>query len=850
MRKLLLLLLILFSFASVTDAQVLPNLPAIRAGIGGIVNPSILWDQPSTETVITTSVREQFFAGTATPGSAALVAGSVSVICTGATTIDSDATGTETWRYPAASTVTLAVGVTNCVITVSDENGRTAQTSKQFSIISPDDDAPTVDAGADASTSASTFSRTVDCVDDVECVSVTWSGLGGTDVACTLQGSGATRTANCVFTLVATGELTTANTITVTGLDIADNSGQDQVIITRTVALAITTSSIGDCIEDVSCTKPALQATGGTTGTYTFDNNGAGTTLNDSDADCTGLSIASNGVISGTPNPASVPATCSFTARVNDTQTTATKPFTITIQSATAEQRHSYFEFQINKTDEGSASSTSSGRQKCAADNTGTDCILQFDDCPDATYGDNGACRFSEDKTAPITMTAALAKAQIASMQPGTSLDREMGTKQNFTIGYDTDPYANKQLGAKVIIVGDIDGDGLCDQNPPGSGCPGLRGSENLEMTFANITIGGGPTGTVTFVAEEFYSPAWNSNGINGGGTDVVSDCPGGELGTRNMRKTYRIDTVGKAIWLAWKTDFRQANSQQYFYEGAGDNKGFWDCDDNVVAVSTTTGQNSEKNAFASTLVSPRTLGIVDYDGGTKPNGKGGFGLTSNSYDFPIMHSRWTRRILHIEYGVPANSSKFNDWRDDCDQRDRAKPLNSFEPGAANDQSAVNGTADFKCAGMLTNDPATAQDAGPCPTALTDLSLCSIADQDNRCDTIDEAGCPSLWALVSSWICDEVRGCRRAIWRVPWWQVSPDDGVALAMKLFQVEYDSSTSSCEQCGDAIFYQGPIFGIVNIDPNDIDDTGCPSACIGDNGGAGLVNNLFRKPKSLVQ
>lgn len=322
--------------ASAAEAQMIPFIRPGRPGEAPPATaPSITFTLPVADSVYETSVVAHVFGGTVAAGSEDV--DHVSIQCSGDTTVaetNANLTGTS-WSIA----VELEVGTTVCLAKVYDDTNPTplvGQVSKTFIVTNPDADPPVVSAGADDSTANSSYTRTVDVTDDVEATACTWERTGVSATACTLAGSGPTRTAECVFSLAATNDLTTINAITVKCYDQSGQSGTDVVNITRTVALEITTVSVGSCTEDVLCTKAALEARGGTTGTYTWSNNGAGTTLNDADADCAGLSIAANGVISGTPS-ATAPVTCSFTAKVDDTVTNATKALTVSIVAAGAQ---------------------------------------------------------------------------------------------------------------------------------------------------------------------------------------------------------------------------------------------------------------------------------------------------------------------------------------------------------------------------------------------------------------------------------------------------------------------------------------------------------------------------------
>lgn len=93
-----------------------------------------------------------------------------------------------------------------------------------------------------------------------------------------------------------------------------------------------TTSPMVTATQGVAYSQ-SVSATGGTA-PYTFSNNGAGTSLNDGDAQCAGLSIASSGAVTGTPTTA---GTCDWTAKVTDNvMATDTQALQITVQSAPA----------------------------------------------------------------------------------------------------------------------------------------------------------------------------------------------------------------------------------------------------------------------------------------------------------------------------------------------------------------------------------------------------------------------------------------------------------------------------------------------------------------------------------
>jgi hypothetical protein len=238
----------------------------------------------------------------------------------------------------ATCNFSLASGANTITVTGTDQAAKTG-TDQVVITRTSDGGAPTVSAGADASTSSSSFPRSVTCTDDVACTSVSWSGPGGTDDCEIVSTNGLTRSANCEFALLTTGTCgaTRVNTITVTGQDAVGNSATDTVDITRTATLTVTSVSGGSFPYNQAGTTLTLSATGGANCSYTWTNNGAGTSLNDGDADCAGLTISSAGVISGTATTAAAkPATCSWTAKVSDGINNDTQALTTTIYDPTA----------------------------------------------------------------------------------------------------------------------------------------------------------------------------------------------------------------------------------------------------------------------------------------------------------------------------------------------------------------------------------------------------------------------------------------------------------------------------------------------------------------------------------
>jgi hypothetical protein len=132
------------------------------------------------------------------------------------------------------------------------------------------------------------------------------------------------------------------NIITCTAEDEAGNDASDSITVTYSVPDLVITSpaTLPSAVED-STYGHQLVSTGGVA-PITWSNNGAGTTLNDGDAQCAGLTLSSSGTISGTPTNA---GTCSWTALATDSAADSdTQAFSITINAAGSAGPHTFFE--------------------------------------------------------------------------------------------------------------------------------------------------------------------------------------------------------------------------------------------------------------------------------------------------------------------------------------------------------------------------------------------------------------------------------------------------------------------------------------------------------------------------
>jgi hypothetical protein len=91
-------------------------------------------------------------------------------------------------------------------------------------------------------------------------------------------------------------------------------------------ALTITTTSMPNAVVGVPYNVYQLLRSGGTA-PFSWDNNGAGSSLNDADAQC-GFQVSTSGAVTGTPSST---GECVWTARLTDATTSVTKQLSITV---------------------------------------------------------------------------------------------------------------------------------------------------------------------------------------------------------------------------------------------------------------------------------------------------------------------------------------------------------------------------------------------------------------------------------------------------------------------------------------------------------------------------------------
>jgi hypothetical protein len=199
--------------------------------------------------------------------------------------------------------------------------------------------------GVSFSTTSASVTLNGDATDAVGVLTVTGSCTNGTLAAINYVAG-----TNVTWSTTLTAGVG-ANVCTFTATDAASLTHSDSITVTYTPPVNITTLVMASGTED-SAYGPAgtgvtLNATGGTA-PYTWTNNGAGTSLNDADAECAGLVVSSAGVVSGTPT---VSGTCAWTAKATDNSGGAcpgaacdTQALSIVVNAAGAAGPHDYYE--------------------------------------------------------------------------------------------------------------------------------------------------------------------------------------------------------------------------------------------------------------------------------------------------------------------------------------------------------------------------------------------------------------------------------------------------------------------------------------------------------------------------
>jgi hypothetical protein len=307
-----------------------------NAGTGGAVTipPSIHISQPVVSPFLTSDT-SAVFSGTVTQGTGAIT--DVRVTCVGVSPVSSVlATGTTSWTY----TVSLAAGDTDCTATVTSASGNATTSVMRFTRTTGgggDTTPPTCDWITPASSPITYTSPPpqfqLACTDDTvpTSASFTNTAIAGT-TNCTVSAPNAPNaTVTCTVPLQPGGS---AQTITVTVRDAANNSVQMTRVVTYITDVTFATTSLPNATQNVAYNR-TLQCNGGVA-PFTFQ------LLSGSWP--TGISMNSSGVISGTHTGtgtfSNIVVRCSDSQAINDF---ADQTLSLTVQAAGAEGPHDYY---------------------------------------------------------------------------------------------------------------------------------------------------------------------------------------------------------------------------------------------------------------------------------------------------------------------------------------------------------------------------------------------------------------------------------------------------------------------------------------------------------------------------
>lgn len=308
-----------------------------RAG-SDTTDPSIAITGPTSASTYATSSASFTPSGTATDN---VGVSSVSCACATCTPTSRAATLTgDTWSTAA---FTLASGANTIICTAADAAANDASDQVVATFTPADVTAPTITittptSGATHTATATPLTIGGTASDNVAVTTVSCVNAAGGG---TVPASGTTAW-TCPIVLH-----NGSNAITVTAADEAGNSGTDLLTVTYDATLTIVSpAALPSAPQNVAYTT-TLAASGGTQ-PYTWDNNAGGSSLGA--AACTGLSISSAGVVSGTPTTT---GTCSFTSRVTDSAgspATDTQAHTIEV-AAPGDGPHDFFDALIERGD-------------------------------------------------------------------------------------------------------------------------------------------------------------------------------------------------------------------------------------------------------------------------------------------------------------------------------------------------------------------------------------------------------------------------------------------------------------------------------------------------------------------
>ncbi len=384
MRRLLLALCLLLVVTSTLEAQT-----RRRNRWGSHPTPSapeLIIHSPTTLTSIEVSSSALTLAGTCADDTACTA---VTWVCTGcqAPTSGTANFANLSWNFDAVLSCSAGAGTANTITVTGSDGTLTGQDILLVTCTVPDTGGIaatiTTNGGANFGTTVTPTSLAGTATDDVGISGITVQNTTtGVFATVTLGGTALSRTWSAPVALQEG-----ANAIEVVATDAAANTATDTITVTYTTPLVFTTASaLGACVEDVGGCSKTFTITGGTA-PITFSEVGS----NLGTGNCNGITLTDTsgptGGVSGMPNPASVPVTCSFTIRATDSAGSPEiedRAFTINITAAGSETAHSYYEAL---TDPGGTYADCGG-------GVTTNCRIQLRDCTGDSLaaGNSGGC--------------------------------------------------------------------------------------------------------------------------------------------------------------------------------------------------------------------------------------------------------------------------------------------------------------------------------------------------------------------------------------------------------------------------------------------------------------------------
>jgi hypothetical protein len=304
------------------------TLVATRTGGGDVTAPTVSILQPASSGTWSDSSASQTISGSAADNVAVT---SVTYSCSGATTLSGTATGTTSW----SQVLTLSNGTTTCLVVSHDGTNDSTAAQIIFTITLSDSTPPVVtistNGGANFGATTTPQNLTGTATDAVGVTACNYTNsLGGGGVASGSYPFTSGSWSMAVALSTAADSTPGTNIVTVDCQDAAGNHGTDSITITYTATLTITSPATINGFDGVSSSFQ-MSYSGGPSGSPTWTNNGAGTTLNDADADCSGTSISAGGLVSFNHSGT---GTCSWTAKVTVGASNTTQAMSLVFSSS------------------------------------------------------------------------------------------------------------------------------------------------------------------------------------------------------------------------------------------------------------------------------------------------------------------------------------------------------------------------------------------------------------------------------------------------------------------------------------------------------------------------------------